>query len=151
MTQKGKATTTKTTFSRTTEVRIDIQADPAIIWALLTNASDFPRWNSTIISLDGHITVGETIRLKVHLDPKRTFKIKVKEMQPEQRMVWGDGQGTRIFTLTPGDGHVTFHMHEKIGGLMFPLYARFLPDFNEAFETYAADLKREAEGIETAS
>ncbi len=42
MAQNGKATTVKKTFSRETSVSIKIQADPAIIWALLTNASDYP-------------------------------------------------------------------------------------------------------------
>ena len=51
--QDGKATTIKKTFSGATLVRITIQADPSIVWALLTNASDYPRWNSTIISISG--------------------------------------------------------------------------------------------------
>lgn len=144
----GKATTVKETFSRETTVRIDIKADAAIVWTLLTNASDFARWNSTVTSLEGNIKLGETLKLKVTLDEKRTFKLKVKEFEPEKRMVWGDGQGNREYTLTPnGAGGVTFKMHEKIGGLMFPLYGRFIPDFDEAFETYAADLKKEAEAI----
>lgn len=41
--QDGKATTIKETFSRETAVSINIQADPSIIWTLLTNASDFPK------------------------------------------------------------------------------------------------------------
>ena len=60
--QSGKASTIKKTFSRETSVSIDIQADPAIIWALLTNASDYPRWNSTVISIEGEIAEGEKIR-----------------------------------------------------------------------------------------
>jgi hypothetical protein len=42
------AATTKTTFHRETSVVTVIKADEAIIWALLTNASDYPRWNSTV-------------------------------------------------------------------------------------------------------
>ena len=74
----GKAVTTKTMFSRETAVRTHIQADPAIIWSLLTNAADFPRWNSTVVSLDGDIKEGETLQLKSTLDESRTFKLKVK-------------------------------------------------------------------------
>ena len=95
----GKAVTESSTFGRASAVCIDIQADASIIWALLTNAADFSRWNSTIISIEGEIKLGETIRLKAALDPSRTFKIKIMESIPEQRMVWGDGMGRRKFEL----------------------------------------------------
>lgn len=144
----GKATTIKKVFSRQTSVRIDINADTAIVWALLTNASDFARWNSTIVFIKGNIALGEKIELKAKIDEKRTFKIKIKEFTPEKHMRWGDAMGNRDFTLTPNaDGGLTFSMSEKIGGPIFPLFAGMLPSFDEAFEQYAADLKREAELI----
>ena len=144
----GKATTIKKTFSRETSVSIRIHSAPSIIWALLTNASDFARWNSTIVSLEGDITEGEKIKLKSTLDEKRTFKLKVKEVVPEKRMVWGDGQGNRIYTLTKGDGNsVIVTMSEKIGSPMFPLYAKYIPPFDDSFEQFVSDLKQEAETI----
>ena len=147
--QSGKASTVKKTFSRETSVSIDIQADVSIIWALLTNGSDFSRWNSTVVSLEGDIRQGEKIRLVSTLDPDRTFKLKVKEMLPETRMVWGDGKGKRIFTLQKvSDTTVKFSMSEKIGGLMFPLYAKMIPSFDDAFTQFASDLKSEAETIQ---
>ncbi|MFM9949998.1 MAG: SRPBCC family protein [Saprospiraceae bacterium] len=146
--QNGKATTAKTTFSRETSVGIEIKADASIVWALLTNASDYPRWNSTVISIEGDIALGGQIRLKSTLDPKRTFKLRIKTFEPERKMAWGDGQGNRVYTLTDqGNGMLSFHMHEKIGGLMFPLYAKYIPPFDQSFEQFAADLKREAEII----
>ncbi|NUO01865.1 MAG: SRPBCC domain-containing protein [Saprospiraceae bacterium] len=146
--QNGKATTVKTTFSRETSVGIEIKADAAIVWALLTNASDYPRWNSTVISIEGDITSGGQIKLKSTLDAKRTFKLRIKEFDPERKMVWGDGQGNRVYTLTDlGNGVLSFSMQEKIGGLMFPLYAKYIPPFDQSFEQFAADLKREAEII----
>ena len=146
--QNGKAVTVKKTFSRETSVSNTIKADAVIIWALLTNAEDMARWNTTLVSVEGNIKVGEKIKLKSKLDPKRTFKLKVKEMIPEQKLSWGDGQGTRVYTLTNnGNGTVTFSMNEKIGGLMFPMYAKMIPPFDASFEQFAADLKREAELI----
>lgn len=38
-------------------------------------------------------------------------------------------------------------MTEKIGGLLFPLYAKYIPPFDKSFEQFAADLKKEAEII----
>lgn len=147
--QNNKAATTRKTFSRTTSVSTNIQADPSIVWALLTNAADYKRWNSTIVSIEGEIAPGEKIRLKSTLDPKRTFKLKVKKFESEKSLVWGDAMGKRNYTLTPnGNGTVNFSMVEKIGGPMFPLFANKIPSFDASFEQFAIDLKKEAEAIQ---
>ncbi|MBK7008261.1 MAG: SRPBCC domain-containing protein [Saprospiraceae bacterium] len=144
----GKAVTTKKIFSRETAVSIDIQADKSIIWALLTNASDFPRWNSTVVSIDGRIAPGEKIKLRSKLDPKREFSLKVKAFEAEVKMVWGDAMGNRVFTLkTIGNNLTHFTMVEKIGGPLFPLFAGMIPPFDETFEQYVRDLKTESETI----
>ncbi|MEM8862953.1 MAG: SRPBCC domain-containing protein [Chloroflexota bacterium] len=141
----GKASTVKETFSRETSVSIKINAPATVVWGLLTNASDMARWNSTSVSLEGNIALGKTVKLVSTLDESRTFGLTVKEFEPQKRLVWGDRQGNRTYTITPeGDG-VIFSMREKIGGLLFPLFSRFIPPFDESFEQYAADLKKEAE------
>ncbi len=143
-----KATTRKATFSRETSVSVNIEADAAIIWALLTNAADFPRWNSTVIFISGKIQNGETIELKSTLDEKRTFKLKIKEFVPNQRLVWGDPMGSRVYSLKETGKGTLFSMSEKIGGPLFPLFAGMIPSFDESFERFAADLKKEAEDIQ---
>jgi hypothetical protein len=60
----GQAVTIKKTFSRQTTVSTEIEADAAIIWALLTNARDYPRWNPTVLSIEGNIAAGEKIKRK---------------------------------------------------------------------------------------
>jgi hypothetical protein len=40
-------------------------------------------------------------------------------------------------------------MTEKIGGPLFPLFASSIPSFDASFERFAADLKREAEAIQS--
>jgi uncharacterized protein YndB with AHSA1/START domain len=77
----GKARTVKKMFSRETAVAIRMQADPARIWALLTDAAAYPRWNSTVTSIEGNIAAGEQIKLQSILDPKRTFKLKIKAFE----------------------------------------------------------------------
>ena len=144
--QTGKATTIRTKKHRETSVSIEIKANEATIWKLLTNAQDFPRWNSTVTSIEGNIAGNEKIKLKSKLDAKRTFKLKVKEFDVNKKMVWSDKQGSRVYTLTKTDnGNVLFSMAEKIGGFMFPLYANKIPSFDQAFEQFAKDLKTEAE------
>ena len=143
--QNGKATTEKKTFSRTTSISQTINAQPAEVWKILTQASDYPRWNSTIVSLEGEIKTGEKIHLKSTLDSSRTFKLKVKKMIPEQQLVWGDGMGERTYTLEKTSDGCIFTMTEKIGSFMFPLFANQIPSFDASFEQFTADLKKEAE------
>jgi uncharacterized protein YndB with AHSA1/START domain len=148
-TREAQATTTRKLFSRETSVSTTVFADPAIVWALLTHASDFPRWNSTVTSMKGEINEGGTVEIKSILDDKRTFKLKIKEFVPEKRLVWGDAMGTRVYTLDKvKPGEIRFTMWEKIGGPLFPLFAGSIPSFDETFERYAADLKKEAETIQ---
>lgn len=143
----NKANTIKKMFSRTTEISISISADKSIVWALLTNAGDYNRWNKTIISIKGNIAMGEKIKLTSTLDPKREFKLKILEFVPGSRLVWGDNMGKRIFTLVDHGNETIFTMHEKIGGPLFPLFASMIPSFDESFEQFANHLKQEAEII----
>jgi uncharacterized protein YndB with AHSA1/START domain len=145
MLENGRARTVKTTFSRETSVDIHIAASPEIVWEILARAGDYPRWNPTIVSLSGEIAEGDTIRLKSTLDPKRTFKLKIKELNRPTKLVWGDGQGNRVFTITRNNGGSSFSMTEKIGGLLFPLYGGMIPSFDDSFELFAASLKKAAE------
>jgi hypothetical protein len=144
----GKATTVRKTFSRETNISINIKADSSILWALLTNSVDYPRWNSTIISIVGTIEPMGKIKLTSTLDPKRVFKLKVIEFQPEHLLIWGDAMGRRKYSLQRITANETeFSMTEKIAGPLFPLFASMIPPFDESFEKFAADLKKEAEAI----
>lgn len=146
--QVQKAITDRKTFSRSTSVSTVINSDAATIWKLLTTAADYPRWNSTVTSLEGTIAPGGKIRLKSILDPKRVFKLKVKKFSPEKELTWGDAMGNRHYLLNKNNnGTVTFSMTEKIGGPMFPLFASKIPSFDASFDQFAADLKKEAETI----
>ena len=148
---QGRAHKTRQTFRLECGVAIDIAAPADKIWALLTDAAAFPRWNSTVQSIEGQIALGGKIRVRVPLAPERVFKLKVAAFDPGRRMVWRDGmapmfRGERTFTLRPTDhGAVEFSMVEVFSGLMLPMIAGSLPDFAPSFEQYAADLKRAAE------
>ncbi len=150
---RSKSTTVKTTFTRKTSISTKIEADAAIVWALLTNGSDYTRWNSTITSFEGDIEKGQRIKLKTTLDPKRTFKLKVLSMLSDKEMKWSSGaapffSGLRTYTLEHQGSATIFSMSEKIGGLMFPMAASSIPSFDESFEKFAEDLKTEAEIIQ---
>jgi uncharacterized protein YndB with AHSA1/START domain len=132
-------------------VQCTIQASPERVWALLTDAAGFARWNSTVTQIEGPIAPGVTLKLQVPSAPDRVFKPKVTKFDPARAMVWSDGmapmfRGVRTFTLTPrGTDSTEFSMHEELSGVMLPMIKGSLPDFAPAFEAYAADLRREAE------
>jgi hypothetical protein len=128
-----------------------IQASAERIWALLTDAPGFPRWNTTVTRIVGDIRPGSTLKLEVPAAPGRVFKPKVTAFEPGRSMVWSDGmapmfKGVRTFTLTPRpDGSTEFSMKEELSGLMLPMIKGSLPDFGPVFEAYASDLARAAE------
>jgi uncharacterized protein YndB with AHSA1/START domain len=41
---------------------ITIRARLETVWALLTDAPGYPRWNSTVVKIDGQIAADKTIR-----------------------------------------------------------------------------------------
>lgn len=150
-TPDGRALKTQRTFSMECAVATNVRAPAATIWRLLTDAADFPRWNSTVKSVQGDIALGSRLALVATVAPDRTFKPRVSELEPEKRMVWSDGfapmfKGVRTFTLAArDDGSTDFSMVEVFSGLMLPMIKGSLPDFGPPFERYAADLKAEAE------
>ena len=147
----GQAKKSSSAFRMECAVEVGIKASPSVVWNLLTNAADFPSWNSTVKSIDGDIKLGERLALRVTAAPDRVFKPRVTAFEPEKTMVWSDGfapmfKGVRTFTLEPrDDGSTQFSMVEVFSGAMLPMIKGSLPDFGPPFEQYAADLKRAAE------
>lgn len=139
---------TESTFRMEYTVTATIAAEPAAIWRRLTDARGFPSWNTTVTSIEGDITLGSRLTLKVPIAPDRAFRPKVVEFEPNARMVWADGMppmftGRRTFTLVPGPGGTTeFTMTEVFKGLMLPMIKGSLPDFRPVFDQYAADLAK---------
>jgi hypothetical protein len=137
-------------FFMSCRVDVNIRADPAHIWQLLTDAEDFPRWNSTVADITGQIREGERIRLRVP-GIKRTFTPTVSGVIRNERMIWTDGvaavfKGVRTFALKAREeGSTDFTMDEHFSGPLLPLIRGSMPDPGPIFLRYAADLKREAE------
>lgn len=145
-----KVTQTRSTFSLTCRVENSIDAGPERIWSLLTDAKDFARWNSTVTGIDGRIADGERIRIHVP-GTDRTPTLRISDVLPPTHMTWTGGtvaimRAVRTLQLKPSNGDSTFFiMEERLSGLLLPLVGGSLPDFGPIFETFASDLKREAE------
>lgn len=145
-----KTTQTRGALSLVCGVEVNIHASAERIWRLLTDAKDFSRWNSTVAAIEGRIAEGERIELRVP-GTDRTFRPRVSGVVPNERMTWTGGaapffKGVRTFELRArNDGSTDFAMKERFSGLMLPLVKGSLPDFRPVFESYANDLRREAE------
>jgi hypothetical protein len=143
-------TQTRGAFSLACRVDVNVRAPADRIWAVLTDAKDFPRWNSTVASIEGEIREGAKLRMRVP-GTDRVFTPRISGMVRNERMTWSGGfspvfKGVRTFELRPrGDGSTDFTMAERFSGLMVPLVKRSLPDFGPVFARYADDLRRESE------
>ncbi|MDC0231130.1 SRPBCC domain-containing protein [Aureispira] len=153
----GKSRTVKTLFNRSTTVSILIHADLSCVWSILTNAEDFARWNSTIISLKGEFAKGKKLIIQSDVDLYKKSIYRVVNVTPEKEMVWGFGNPA-IFKskLTYSveqteDGASVFIMSEVLSGFFAPFVLMFTPGFDETFSQFAADLKEEAEIIQKAN
>jgi hypothetical protein len=129
-----------------------IKATPDKIWSLLTDAPNYPDWNSSVDRVEGSIASGETIKVFVKVNPGKAFAVKVTEFKPSERMVWSGGmplglfKGVRTYTLTPEDGGATrFHMREEYTGPMLGMIWKSIPDLGPSFKEFASGLKARAE------
>jgi hypothetical protein len=130
-----------------------IQADPAEVWAVLTDGPAWPTWDSAVTRFEGTIAEGHKVTVFPTVDPKRGFPVRVVEFVPARRMTWRGGMplglftGTRTFTLTPRpDGAVRFLMREEYTGPLAGLIGRSIPDLGPSFTQFADGLKTKVEG-----
>jgi len=129
-----------------------IKAEPAAIWAVLTDGAGWTSWDSAVVRLEGTIAPGEKVTIYPEVNPKRGFPVKVVEFEPAKRMTWRGGMplglftGIRTYVLTPqGDGSVRFDMREEYTGPMAGLIFKSIPDLGPSFEKFAEGLKRRVE------
>jgi uncharacterized protein YndB with AHSA1/START domain len=128
-----------------------IAAPPERVWALLTDARSYAAWNRAVVSIEGDIRSGSSIRLVSTVNPKRTFTLAVSAVDAPRTMTWSDGMplglftGERVFQLTPRDGGTGFAMTESYRGPMAGLITRAIPDMTESFGVFADGLKAAAE------
>ena len=134
----GRASKTQSAFRMEYSMGINIHASVHRVWTLMTQADEFPRWNTTIKSISGKIAAGETIQLTAAISPGRVFNLAIVEFVPHQKMVWSDGnamfKGVRTYTFASKSADTTdFSMAEVYTGLMLPMIAGSLPDFRPVF------------------
>jgi hypothetical protein len=133
-------------------VKRTINASPERVWTLLTHTDSYANWNPAVVSLQGRIAPGETIKLISAVNPKRTFSLTVTGMESARGMVWSGGmplglfRGVRTFSLrSPGADQTEFSMEEVYTGALAPLITKSIPDLTESFAQFADGLKAASE------
>ena len=129
-----------------------IQASPEAIWEILIEAPKYPSWDSGVQQVEGHIALGEKIKVRSEVNPDRAFPVEVTDFSPGRRMTWSGGmplglfKGVRTFTLSPqAAGATKFTVREEYTGPLLPLIWRSMPDLGPSFEQFATGLKQRAE------
>jgi hypothetical protein len=134
------------------EATSEIQATPDAIWTILVDGAKYSDWESGVISVDGKIAPGETIKVVSSANPGRTFPVTVTEFEPARGMTWSGGmplglfKGVRTFRLTPtGGGATRFDLREEYSGPLLGMMWRSMPDLGPSFSQFARGLKARTE------
>lgn len=135
------------------EAQATIKASTDQVWAVLVDGPHYPDWDSGVVSVEGTIAPGETIKVVSSVNPGRTFPVKVTVFEPGRSMTWKGGmplglfKGVRTFTLTPTeDGATRFEMVEVYSGPLLSMMWKSMPDLGPSFDRFASGLKKRAEG-----
>jgi hypothetical protein len=135
------------------ETETMIEATPDRVWEVLADTASWSDWDSGVVRVEGEPAQGSRIKITSELNPKRSYPVKVVELETNRRMAWRGGvplglfTGVRSYTLTPeGEGRTHFEMREEFTGPLLPLIWRTMPDMRASFEQFANGLKKRVEG-----
>jgi hypothetical protein len=135
---------------------IDIDAEPGIVWHVLTDLDAYREWNPFITRAEGTVAVGQRLTLRMQPVGGRgvTLRPTVQEATPGRRLRWlgrlgvsGLFDGEHVFTLVSRpDGGVRLVQEEQFRGLLVPLMTRSLTTHTRpAFEAMNEALKHRVE------
>lgn len=143
-------------MSRTITTDIEIDAEPAAVWAVLTDLDRFAEWNPFMVRAGGRVAPGE--RLEVHLQPVgagrgMTFRPRVLVAEPGRELRWlgrlgfgGLFDGEHYFVLQERSGGRSRLVHgETFRGLLVPLMGGALSRTEVSFRALNQALKERVE------
>jgi hypothetical protein len=128
------------------ESEIMIFAEPDKVWSVLTNFSDYPRWNPFIERIEGAVELGARLRVRIHppSGSPMTFKPRVLNVVPASELGWlghllipGLFDGEHHFQIERVEAKQTlFRQSEVFQGLLVgllpaSLYHKTLAGFDE--------------------
>ncbi len=135
---------------------IDINADPATVWSVLTDLDRYREWNPFIVESSGEVRRGATIvnRMQPPGRRARTFTPTVTVVEPRRVFEWsgrfllpGIFDGRHRFELEPISERGTRVIHTEAfqGLLVRPLRSSLDTDTKAGFHAMNSALKKQAE------
>ena len=134
---------------------IEIDAPPAKVWEILTDASQIDKWNPFIHELKGELAPGQKLEVVLGTPGKSrmTFKPEVLVFDRDKEFRWvgklffkGLFDGEHIFELEANGEKTRFVHREEFTGLLVPLFKKMLEqDTRPGFELMNQALKERAE------
>ena len=139
-------------LTRILESWIDIKVPVAEVWDSLIDVDSWGKWNSFIPEVEGILTVGNTMKIKV-VSPgmkEMTFEPVIYAIEENKRISWGGGfllfvyKGIHEFILEEiNDNTTRFRQIEKFQGPIVLLMKKMIQktavgylNMNEEFKNY---------------
>jgi hypothetical protein len=143
---------------RRIETEIIIDAPAAVVWNVLSDFPEYPRWNPFVRRIDGPLRTGATLEVEIQPAGKQamTFRPTVIAAEPNRELMWrgslpipGLFTGRHRFLLEKVDDRRTRFLHsEEFSGLLLPLLWRTLDGpTRRGFEEMNQRLKERAEAV----
>jgi hypothetical protein len=138
------------------ETKIQINASPEKIWAILTNFKNYPSWNPFIKSLEGEMIVGRNFNVRIEPPDAQgmSFTPVLLAFEPNIEFRWkgklfvkGLFDGEHQFKLLKNGEHkTTLIQSEKFSGILVPLFSKMInTNTRKGFELMNEKLKELAE------
>jgi hypothetical protein len=147
-----------TFYTKQVYTEIDIQAPKQRVWKVVTNISDFHRWNPFMNEAIGEIRIGAP--LNIHLQPPNAkgmnIDVVITKIDPNNELRWlgvdgipGLFDGEHIFTIESvrnNNNSTHFIQREVFNGILVPFFAYQLDtNYTPGFKAMNHALKTEAE------
>lgn len=135
---------------------IDVDAEAARVWAVLSDFARYPEWNPFVVRLQGRLEVGAKLSVQLRLRGKRAVPIRprVTALIAGQAFAWrGELLSRALFVgehrfevIPSGDRRSRFVHSERFNGVLVPLLEKTLnTQARRGFEAMNRALKSRAE------
>ncbi len=136
---------------------IEINASALVVWNIVTDFDNFPKWNPFIREISGTPQKGSMIQvvMKPPNSSAMTFKPTILEYKPEEKLRWlgklwipklFDGEHNFIIKKID-ENKVIFIQKENFSGVLVPILSGLLKNTEKGFEMMNRALKEEAEKL----
>ena len=130
-----------------------IDAEPDVVWSILSDAPGYASWNSEIVAIAGKFGSGERVSASVKLGSGaiRAVPMRITSYQPPRFMEWTGGLplglfvGRRRFSVDPRGAGTEFRMELSMTGPLSPLILKSVGDRQPEIDNFSSALKKRAE------